>query len=73
MEAQKLWQALVVVVEAANIQGEKRHLEIGVIRGTVWCAVTTPRGTSKRIISVRRARREEKDHYEQSITKKSKD
>ena len=45
--------------------GEERHIVIGRMFGAYWTAVITFRGKSIRIISVRRARKEEVELYEQ--------
>lgn len=44
--------------------GELRLLSIGKIGGKHWAAIWTPRGGKVRIISVRRARKEEIGYYE---------
>ena len=44
--------------------GEPRFLVIGMIEGKVWTGVITYRGEAVRIISVRRSRKEEVEHYE---------
>ena len=43
---------------------EPRFIAIGMIDAKHWPAVRTPRGNRVRIISVRRARKEEISHYE---------
>jgi hypothetical protein len=48
----------------AKTEGEPRFLSIGKIEGKHWAAVWTPRGDAVRIISVRRARKEEISYYE---------
>ncbi|MBV9288160.1 MAG: BrnT family toxin [Hyphomicrobiales bacterium] len=44
---------------------EPRFLVIGKIGGRVWTAVFTWRGNRVRIISVRRARKDEVERYEE--------
>ncbi|MCY4186050.1 MAG: BrnT family toxin [Rhodobacteraceae bacterium] len=44
--------------------GEQRFLTTGMIANRHWTAIWTPRGGNIRIISVRRARNEEIDRYE---------
>lgn len=64
-EAQALWDdesALMILVDRP---GEERHVVIGCMDGVHWTAVITFRGVAVRIISVRRARREEVKLYEQ--------
>ena len=63
-EAQQLWgDAMLLEIPAKN-EGEPRFLVIGQILGKHWSAVITYRGTSIRLISVRRARMEEVALYE---------
>ena len=45
--------------------GEPRWLVIGRIGDRIWSAATTDRGEATRIISVRRARKDEEDLYDQ--------
>ena len=58
-EAQRLWDDDNRVVLASRYPGEPRFLTIGLINGKPWTAIWTARGESLRIISVRRARKEE--------------
>ena len=44
-------------------EGEPRFLVVGRMAGKHWTAVITYRGTSTRIISVRRARKKEVELY----------
>ena len=44
---------------------EERRLIIGKISGKLWSAIITYRGATIRIISVRRARKDERHAYEQ--------
>ena len=55
---------LAVVTSNADIVGEVRFLAIGVIDGKHWTAIWTRRGDAIRMISVRRARKEEVAYYE---------
>ena len=48
----------------AKTDDEPRFLVIGKIGENHWAAVCAHRGDNVRIISVRRARRQEIDHYE---------
>jgi uncharacterized DUF497 family protein len=48
----------------AKTDDEPRYLVIGLIDGTHWSAVITYRGANIRLISVRRARKEEVVLYE---------
>jgi uncharacterized DUF497 family protein len=66
VEAQALWLdgGLEVVLSKSRMTDEERFLAIGQIGGKHWTAICTLRGEAIRIISVRRARKEEVDYYE---------
>jgi uncharacterized protein len=66
VQAQKLWadEGVEVVLSKSRVTDEKRFLAIGRIEGKHWTAICTLRGKAIRIISVRRARKEEVDYYE---------
>ena len=66
VEAQALWadDGLVDTKSTANVASELRFLAIGRIEGKHWTAICTLRGKVVRIISVRRARKEEVGYYE---------
>jgi len=64
MEAQALWLDEKRVEQAARSDEEERILMVARLGDVLWCAVYTMRGRSRRIISVRRARKEEVDAYE---------
>lgn len=63
-EAQALWADPQLLEAPARIDGEPRFLVIGMIGAQHWTAIWTPRGEAARIISVRRARKEEVAYYE---------
>ncbi len=63
-QAQVLWDDPMLLEVPANTDGEPRFLSIGKIKGRYWAAIWTPRGDAIRIISVRRARKEEIRYYE---------
>ncbi|WP_296010938.1 BrnT family toxin [uncultured Adlercreutzia sp.] len=63
-EAQALWDAPHFVVSVAKVTGEEREIVVGRIEGEYWTAVTTWRGASMRIISVRRATGKERSAYD---------
>ena len=63
-EAQELWSDPALLEADAKTVGEPRFFVIGKIGSKHWAAICTYRGTSVRIISVRRARSEEIDNYE---------
>lgn len=63
-EAQALWQDDGLVEAPVPSEVEMRFLAIGRLDGKSWTAVFTLRGEAVRIISVRRARKEEVVFYE---------
>lgn len=64
VDAQALWNDPDLVEIPARTIDEPRFLIIGQIKEKHWSAVVTPRGSSIRIISVRRSRIEEVAIYE---------
>jgi uncharacterized DUF497 family protein len=64
MEAQGLWEDPDLMEIPAKTSDEPRFLVTGRIAGKYWSGVITYRGEKIRIISVRRARREEVEIYE---------
>lgn len=64
IKAQDLWNDYNLVVIPAKIIDEQRFLAVGKIEDRHWSAIFTNRGDKIRIISVRRARREEIKIYE---------
>ncbi|MRX51084.1 BrnT family toxin [Paracoccus sp. S-4012] len=65
-EAQALWNDPWLLEAPARTEDEPRFLAVGRIGERHWAAVWTPRDEATRIISVRRARKEEVDRYEGS-------
>ena len=63
-EAQVLWKDAWMLEAPATTDDEPRFLVIGKIGETHWAAVCAHRGDPVRILSVRRARQQEIDHYE---------
>ena len=65
-EAQALWadDGIVDTKSTAEVASELRFLAVGRIEGKHWTAICTLRGEAVRIISVRRARKEEVGYYE---------
>ncbi|MDR2695989.1 MAG: BrnT family toxin [Deltaproteobacteria bacterium] len=63
-EAQALWKDVDRLNIPAAYRGEERHALIGRIGSRHWTAIFTCRGDACRIISVRYARKEEIDLYE---------
>ncbi|MUG95322.1 BrnT family toxin [Scytonema sp. UIC 10036] len=64
IEAQVLWNDTNRIEIPARTQDEPRFLVIGIIEEKTWSAVITYREERIRIISVRRARKEEAEIYE---------
>ena len=62
--AQSLWEDVDALEIPARSEDEPRWLLIGRIGGRHWSAIATRRGEKIRIISVRPARREERELYE---------
>ena len=65
-EAQALWMDPNLLEIEARSSDESRFLLIGVLDGKHWSAVATYRDDKVKIISVRRARKEEVELYEES-------
>lgn len=65
-EAQALWldEQKVMLPTARVRPEEQRWLVVGRIGDPIWTAVVTGRGEAIRIISVRRARKDEAEAYE---------
>lgn len=64
-EAKVLWDDVNALMIRVDRPGEERHIVIGRMFDAYWTAVITFRGKNIRIISVRRARKEEVELYEQ--------
>ena len=64
VEAQALWDDPNLLEAPAQTTDEPRHLVIGMIGSKHWSAIVTTRADRIRIISVRRARKAEIEHYE---------
>ena len=62
--AQMLWEDPRLLEAPARTSDEPRFLVVGVIAGKHWSAVCLRRGDKVRLISVRRARKKEIEHYE---------
>jgi uncharacterized DUF497 family protein len=61
--AQLLWRDERRIVVPARSTTEHREAIIAVLDGSLWTAIYTMRGLAIRIISVRRARNEEREGY----------
>ena len=64
IEAQELWEDPYRIEIPAKYLDEPRYLLIGKINDQHWAAIFTYRKDKIRIISVRRARKNEKEIYE---------
>ncbi len=64
VEAQGLWDDDFLLEVPAKTDDEPRFMAIGMIDGRRWAAICVTRGGAVRIISVRRARKEEVEHDE---------
>ena len=65
MDAKEIWQGVVLEVPSAQQEhGEQRHIAYGVLDGRIIAVVFTWRGESRRLISGRRARRYERQNYQ---------
>ncbi len=65
-DAQSLWQDEYLLEVPLSFRDELRYLCIGKISGKHYSAVITYRDDTIRIISVRRSRKGEIEHYENS-------
>ncbi|KPF72542.1 toxin [Bosea sp. AAP35] len=63
-QAQALWEDVRLLEAPARTEGELRFMAVGMIGQKHWSAIDVYRGDRVRIISVRRARSEEIDYYE---------
>ncbi len=63
VEAQHLWNDPKHIIVPARSSTEDRYALIGAYGGGEWTCIFTMRGSNLRIISVRRARDEEKEEY----------
>ena len=64
VEAQGIWDDEDRALLTLTFADEDRYLIVGMINGKLWSAVFTWRGPRIRIISVRRAREDERQNYE---------
>ena len=65
VEAQDLWNDEAGVIFDARSDDEKRYALVSKLDNKIWVMIFTLRGETVRIISVRRARKEEVRLYEQ--------
>lgn len=64
LQAQALWEDSDIIEIPAKTADEPRYLVVGKIAGRHWSAIITYRDEKIRIISSRRARKEEIEIYE---------
>ena len=64
VQGQKLWEDPKLITLKAKLESEARTLNIGKIGDRLWTAIATYRGENIRIISIRRARENEKALYQ---------
>ena len=66
-EAQAVWEdKFALIVPTKNNEGENRFIIIGAINSKIWSIIFTNRRDKTRIISARRARKEEVYQYEKN-------
>ena len=65
LAAQEIWEDDERVETQSRSRSEARFQVLGRTRGKIWAAFVTYRGEAIRIISVRRARIEERIRYEE--------
>ncbi len=63
-DAGRLWLDPLAIMGPADSKTEERFIFVGKIDDNHWAAIITFRGANIRIISVRPARKEEKEIYE---------
>jgi len=65
LDAKEIWQGEVLEVPSEQQEhGEQRHIAYGVLEGRIIAVVFTWRGEARRLISARRARRHERQDYQ---------
>jgi uncharacterized protein len=65
LDAKEIWQGEVLeVLSAQQEHGEQWHLAYDVLDGRIIAVVFTWRGDARRLISARRARRHERQDYQ---------
>ena len=65
-QSQKIWEDQMMLEVFLNFPDEDRYICIGKIDNKYWSTIITYREKYVRIISVRRARKKEIEHYENS-------
>lgn len=69
IEAQTVWTGLHVEVQAKTEGGEKRFAVLGNIGAVIYIVIITYRGATRRIISARRATKNEAAIHEQKTNR----
>jgi hypothetical protein len=65
LDAKEIWQGEVLEVPSEQQEhGEQRYIAYGLLEGRIIAVVFTWRGDSRRLISARRARRHERQDYQ---------
>ncbi|WHA41951.1 BrnT family toxin [Agrobacterium larrymoorei] len=64
VDAQNLWLDQRRLIAPLVMEGEERYIMIARLHDKIWSTIFTYRGGRVRIISVRRARDKERQHYE---------
>jgi uncharacterized DUF497 family protein len=65
VDAKEIWQGEVLEVPSEQQEhGEQRHIAYGMLEGRIIAVVFTWRGNARRLISARRARRHERQDYQ---------
>lgn len=65
--AQTVWlDKDALIATAKHIEDEKRYMIVGKIKERIWAVIFTHRQDSIRIISARKARKEEVNYYEKN-------
>jgi uncharacterized DUF497 family protein len=70
-EAQALWGDGDAFAIPSRYASEERFLVIGEIKGSIWTAIVAHRGGNTRLISVRRARKNETEAYHRRRTRQA--
>ncbi len=66
-DAKLVWNdEFALVAPTKHVEGERRLIIVGIIAEKIWTVVYTLRADSIRIISARRARKEEVAYYEKN-------
>ena len=64
VRAKEIWNGCVVEAPSPQDHGEERFIAIGQVNGVTVTIVYTWRGENRRLISARKARKNEQENYE---------